>query len=49
LLVMFMHKVNISRAQAEVRVLWLQRLLVGNVAFCRWWNRQAWRVQLGPN
>jgi hypothetical protein len=35
LLVVFMHKVNIFRAKAEVRVLWLQRLLVGNVAICR--------------
>jgi hypothetical protein len=49
LLVMFMQKVNISRAQTEVRVPWLQRLLVGNVALCRWWNRQAGRVQLGQN
>jgi hypothetical protein len=35
LLVVLMHKVNIFRAKAEVRVLWLQRLLVGNVAICR--------------
>ena len=41
LLVMFMHRVNISRAHAQVRVSWLQRLLVGNVALCRVWNRQA--------
>ena len=41
LLVMFMHKVKISRAHAKVRVFWLQRLLVGNVALCRGWNRQA--------
>jgi hypothetical protein len=41
LLVMFKHRENISRAHAEVRVFWLQRLLVGNVVFCRGWNRQA--------
>jgi hypothetical protein len=41
LLVMFMQRVNISRAHAEVRVLWLKRLLVGNVTLCRGWNRQA--------
>jgi hypothetical protein len=41
LLVMFMQKVNIFRAQVEVRVRWLQRVLVGNVALCRGWNRQA--------
>ena len=41
LLVMFMRRVNISSAHAEVRVFWLQRLLAGNVALCRGWNRQA--------
>jgi hypothetical protein len=40
LLFMFMDRVNISRPQAEVRVLWLRRLLVGNVTLCRGWNRQ---------
>jgi hypothetical protein len=41
LLVIFMQKVNIFRANAEVHVRWLQRLLVGNVALCRGRNRQA--------
>jgi hypothetical protein len=40
LLFMFMNRVKISRPQTEVRVLWLQRLLVGNVTLCRGWNRQ---------
>jgi hypothetical protein len=41
LLFIFMHRVKISRAHAEVRFFLLQRLLVGNVALCRGWNRQA--------
>jgi hypothetical protein len=41
LLFMFMRRVNISRAHAEVRVLWLQRLLVGNFVLCRGLNLQA--------
>ena len=41
LLVMFMRRVYIFRANAEVRVFLLQRPFVGNVPLCRWWSRQA--------
>ena len=44
LLAMFMYRVNISRANAEVRVcflFFLKRLLVCNAALCRGWNHQA--------
>jgi hypothetical protein len=46
---MFMYGVKNTREKAQVRVLWLQRLLVSNVSLCRGWDRQEWRVQLGPN
>jgi hypothetical protein len=49
LLVMFMRKVNIFRAHAQVRVLWLQRLLVSDIALCCVRNRQALCVQLWPD
>ena len=49
LLVMFMHKVNIYKAHAQVRFLWLQRLLVSYVALCCVRNRQALCVQLWPD
>jgi len=35
---MFMNRVNIFRAHAQVHALWLQRLLVSDVALCRWWS-----------
>jgi hypothetical protein len=46
---MFMHKVNIYRAHAQVRFLWLQRLLVSDVALCSVRNHQALCVQLWPD
>jgi hypothetical protein len=46
---MIMQRMDISRAQAEGRGRWLQRLFVGNVVLCRGWDRQQWRVQLGQN
>ena len=49
LIVMFMHKVNIYRAHAQVRFLWLQRLLVSYAALCCVRNRQALCVQLLPD
>jgi hypothetical protein len=49
LLVMFMNKVNFSRAHAQVRVLWLQRFLLSDVALCCVRNRQAFFVQLAPD
>ena len=42
-------RVYIFRAHAEVRVLWLQRILVSDVALCCVRNRQELCVQLSPD